>query len=333
MVNKICKKCMHENINTANFCNLCGAILEEPSLNVIYPGESKFIETFRSRWSIIWIVIGIVIFLGLFGLATYLLDDFGDFIDLFLSSVGMYGLMLIWILWLRRRNGLSLNVLFGKFSRLKSVRIHYLILMVIAGMGFSISCTYLGIYLIIQLFGEISFIDTLFDGGDVWPKTFDSLQEYLHAVFVVLLLVVVAPIFEEIVFRGIFMTRWVVKWGYKRGIILSSLLFGVLHPGIIGPSVMGLILCCLYNRTKSLWVSVLFHVINNLIVVTLVLITGDPGSIETEEFDSLSSMLPILGLFIVTGCIITFILYKLRPLERDTIPYQHNLRDVQVNNE
>ena len=324
---------MHKNINTANFCNLCGTMLEEPSLNVIYPKESKFIETFRSRWSIIWIVIGIAVFVGLFGLATYLFDGFGEFIDLFVSSFTMYGLMLMWILWLRRRNGLSLNVLFGKFSRLKTVRIHYLILMVIVGMGFSISCTYLGIYLIMQLFGEISFIDALFDGGDLWPETFDSLQEYLHAIFVVLLLVVVAPIFEEIVFRGIFMTRWVVKWGYKRGIILSSILFGVLHPGIIGPSVMGVILCCLYNRTKSLWVSILFHVINNLIVVVLVLITGDPGSIETEEFDSLSNVFPILGLFIVTGCIITLILYKLRPLKSDIIPYQHNLRNLDFNND
>ena len=308
-------------------------MLEEPSLNVIYPKESKFIETFRSRWSIIWIVIGIAVFVGLFGLATYLFDGFGEFIDLFVSSFTMYGLMLMWILWLRRRNGLSLNVLFGKFSRLKTVRIHYLILMVIVGMGFSISCTYLGIYLIMQLFGEISFIDALFDGGDLWPETFDSLQEYLHAIFVVLLLVVVAPIFEEIVFRGIFMTRWVVKWGYKRGIILSSILFGVLHPGIIGPSVMGVILCCLYNRTKSLWVSILFHVINNLIVVVLVLIAGDPGSIETEEFDSLSNVFPILGLFIVTGCIITLILYKLRPLKSDIIPYQHNLRNLDFNND
>ena len=205
--------------------------------------------------------------------------------------------------------------------------------MVITGMGFSISCTYMGIYLIFQLFGEISLIEALFDGADLWPKNFSSIEAYLHVILVVILLVVIAPIFEEIVFRGIFMTRWVVKWGYKRGIIFSSLLFGILHPGIIGPAVMGVILCCLYNRTKSLWVSVLFHVINNLIVVTLVLITGDSGSIETEEFHSLINMFPILGLFIVTGCIITLILYKLRPLKSDIIPYQHNLRNLDSNND
>ena len=73
--------------------------------------------------------------------------------------------------------------------------------------------------------------------------------------------------------------------------------------------------------------------INNSIVVILVLITGDPGSIETEEFTSLSSMLPILGLFIVSSVIISLVLYKLWPSKSDIIPYQHNLQNLHVNNE
>ena len=200
--------------------------------------------------------------------------------------------------------------------------------MVLVGMGFSIASTYISIYLLIQLFGEIFWLDKLFDGTDLWPQQFDSLKAYLHTIFVVLLLVLIAPVFEEIVFRGIFMTRWVVKWGYKRGIILSSILFGVLHPGVMGPSVMGIILCLLYIRTKSLWVSVLFHMINNSIVVLLVLITNDQGSINSEEFDSSANILPILILFIVTTSIIAFILYNLRPLKSDIIPYEHNMRNL-----
>ncbi len=324
---------MKQNIDAANFCNLCGTEFEQFSINSSVQARSKFVQTFRSRWSVVWIVVGVLIFIALLELVSYLFDELGQFGNLLLSSTGMYGLMLIWILWIRRRNGLSLNVLFGKFARIKTIRIHYLVLMVITGMGFSISCTYMGIYLIIQLFGEISLIEALFDAEDLWPKNFSSVEAYLHVIWVVILLVVIAPIFEEIVFRGIFMTRWVVKWGYKRGIIFSSLLFGILHPGIIGPTVMGVILCCLYNRTKSLWVSVLFHVINNLIVVLLILITGDPGSIETEEFNSVSKMLPVLGLFFVTGSIISFILYKLRPFKSDIIPYEHNLPNLNVNND
>jgi len=333
MVNKFCNKCMNENIDAAKFCNLCGTEFEQLTLNNSLKMKSKFVQTFRSRWSNVWIVVGGFIFVGLLELVSYLFGELGQFGDLLMSSIFMYGLMLMWILWIRHRNGLSLNVLFGKFDKVKTVRIHYLVLMVITGMGFSISCTYMGIYLIFQLFGEISFIEALFDGGDLWPKNFSSIEAYLHVILVVILLVVIAPIFEEIVFRGIFMTRWVVKWGYKRGIIFSSLLFGILHPGIIGPAVMGVILCCLYNRTKSLWVSVLFHVINNLIVVLLVLITGDPGSIKAEEFSSVSKMLPIFGLFIVTGFIISFILYKLRPFKSDIIPYEHNLPILNVDNE
>ena len=69
-----------------------------------------------------------------------------------------------------------------------------------------------------------------------------------------------------------------------------------------------------------------------MIVVLLLLITG-PGSMETDEFNSGSTMLPILGLFIVTGSIISFILYKLRPFKSDIIPYEHNLPILNVNNE
>ena len=54
---------------------------------------------------------------------------------------------------------------------------------------------------------------------------------------------------------------------------------------------------------------------------------------ETDEFNSGSAMLPILGLFIVTGSIISFILYKLRPFKSDIIHYEHNLPILNVNNE
>ncbi len=324
---------MNENIDAAKFCNLCGTAFEQFTVNSSLKMQSGFIQTFRSRWSLVWIVLGGLIFVALLELVSYLFGELGQFVNLLMSSTFMYGLMLMWILWIRHRNGLSLNVLFGKFAKVKTVRIHYLVLVVITGMGFSISCTYMGIYLIFQLFGEISLIEALFDGADLWPKNFSSIEAYLHVILVVILLVVIAPIFEEIVFRGIFMTRWVVKWGYKRGIIFSSLLFGILHPGIIGPTVMGVILCCLYNRTKSLWVSVFFHVINNLIVVVLVLITGDQGGIKAEEFNSVSRMLPIFGMFIITGSIISFILYKLRPFKSDIIPYEHNLPILNVDNE
>lgn len=326
MKDKICEKCLNRNTNFANFCNFCGnKFLQTTSMS----SSSKFIETFRSRWALIWIVVGVFILAVLFELMPYL----SDFLDLLISSIWMYGLMFIWVLWVRNRNELSLKAILGKLNSINTIGIPYLVLIVIVGMGFSISCTYMSIYLIIQLFGEISLIETLFDGGDLWPKNFSSIQAYLHAGFVVSILVLIAPIFEEVVFRGMFMTRWVVKWGYKRGIIFSSLFFGILHPGIIGPTVMGVILSCLYNRTKSLWVSVFCHMINNSIVVILVLITGDPGSIETEEFTSLSSMLPILGLFIVSSVIISLVLYKLWPSKSDIIPYQHNLQNLHVNNE
>ena len=156
---------MNENIDAAKFCNLCGTAFEQFTVNSSLKMQSGFIQTFRSRWSLVWIVLGGLIFVALLELVSYLFGELSQFVNLLMSSTFMYGLMLMWILWIRHRNGLSLNVLFGKFAKVKTVRIHYLVLVVITGMGFSISCTYMGIYLISQIFGEISLIEALFDGA------------------------------------------------------------------------------------------------------------------------------------------------------------------------
>ena len=144
MKDKICEKCLNRNTNFANFCNFCGnKFLQTTSMS----SSSKFIETFRSRWALIWIVVGVFILAVLFELMPYL----SDFLDLLISSIWMYGLMFIWVLWVRNRNELSLKAILGKLNSINTIGIPYLVLIVIVGMGFSISCTYMSIYLIIHL--------------------------------------------------------------------------------------------------------------------------------------------------------------------------------------
>lgn len=79
-------------------------------------------------------------------------------------------------------------------------------------------------------------------------------------------LVIIAPIIEEVVFRGILLHRWSYKWNVKKAIIISSLIFAVLHPDPLGAFVFGVGMCILYLRTQSLWVPIVCHVVNNLAV-------------------------------------------------------------------
>ncbi len=77
-------------------------------------------------------------------------------------------------------------------------------------------------------------------------------------------LVFIAPIIEEIAFRGMLLHRWAQKWGLIKAIIMSSLLFGIVHPDPIGAIAFGIGMCILYLRTQSLLVPIICHAANNL---------------------------------------------------------------------
>ncbi|HEY9148455.1 MAG TPA: CPBP family intramembrane glutamic endopeptidase [Gammaproteobacteria bacterium] len=79
-------------------------------------------------------------------------------------------------------------------------------------------------------------------------------------------LVVIAPITEELLFRGFLLHRWAARWGMSAAIIASSLLFGIMHPDPLGATLFGVGMCLLYLHTRSLWVPIIAHAINNFTV-------------------------------------------------------------------
>ena len=83
----------------------------------------------------------------------------------------------------------------------------------------------------------------------------------------ILFVVVIGPVIEEFVFRGVLMRRWIARRGLWRGIIGSSLIFALLHPPFwIGAFVVGIFLSLLYLVTRSLYVPIAFHALYNGLV-------------------------------------------------------------------
>lgn len=73
---------------------------------------------------------------------------------------------------------------------------------------------------------------------------------------------VVAPVTEEIFFRGFLYAGLCSRWGRVWGMILSSLLFALVHfsPGVILPIfLMGMVLAAVYMYSGSLWPSIFLH--------------------------------------------------------------------------
>jgi membrane protease YdiL (CAAX protease family) len=95
--------------------------------------------------------------------------------------------------------------------------------------------------------------------------------EYLGLFF---LLAFVAPLIEELLFRGLL-------YGYLRGragvalsVIVSALVFAVLHVVIPPLFVMGAILAVLAERNRSLWPSIALHATNNGLIVIILAISS-----------------------------------------------------------
>lgn len=79
----------------------------------------------------------------------------------------------------------------------------------------------------------------------------------------------VSPIAEEMVFRGVLYHKCKRYLGVIPGILLSSLLFGILHGNVVQgiyAFFMGLLISAVYERYQSFFVPVLFHAAANLSV-------------------------------------------------------------------
>jgi sodium transport system permease protein len=81
---------------------------------------------------------------------------------------------------------------------------------------------------------------------------------------------------EELAFRGYILTGLRRSYSEGTSIVLSALLFGILHvlislfQQLFGATLLGLVLGLIAFRTGSLWPGVLFHFINNALgVLTL----------------------------------------------------------------
>ena len=97
--------------------------------------------------------------------------------------------------------------------------------------------------------------------------------------------VIMAPIVEELTFRGFMYTR--LKQGMPKwiAIIVSSLAFGIVHGNVIQgiyTFVFGLSLVWIYERTKSIWSCILFHMSFNLVGAVM-----STWPVVAEKLDSL----------------------------------------------
>ncbi|HEY9764710.1 MAG TPA: type II CAAX endopeptidase family protein [Trichocoleus sp.] len=137
---------------------------------------------------------------------------------------------------------------------------------------------------------------------------------------------VVAPITEEFLFRGILLHRWGSKWGIRPAIALSSAFFGVLHSNLVGLFVFGVVMALLYLHSRSLIVPIVAHALNNAIASSLELFSARVHtdiSVNTLAEFRASWWLGVLCILISAPWLGRYI-RRSWPTQQDLLPYFAN---------
>lgn len=101
------------------------------------------------------------------------------------------------------------------------------------------------------------------------PPASTSALPILAYLLNVISLVIVAPITEEFIFRGILVHRWATKWRILPAILVSAIIFGLGHIVPFGAVVFGILMTLLYFKTRSLIVPAIAHAMNNAATIIL----------------------------------------------------------------
>jgi membrane protease YdiL (CAAX protease family) len=112
-------------------------------------------------------------------------------------------------------------------------------------------------------------------GVEIEPQAAEQALQVIEPWLAVLAIVILAPIAEEVFFRGVVFNAWLREAGRAWAYIGSSALFSVIHLSLVGIVpffLLGLALAWVYRRTGSLLAPIAMHATVNGISVAVALL-------------------------------------------------------------
>jgi membrane protease YdiL (CAAX protease family) len=154
---------------------------------------------------------------------------------------------------------------------------------------------------------SVSLVGILVPFFPSYQEISDTLQAANGSTISVLAITILAPIFEEILFRGIIFNELKKSMPVIPAIIIQGVFFGIYHLNLlqgIYAAILGCILGLIYQMTKSLWSNVIVHMTFNLLGVFVM-----PYVLDKTSWFVIGYI--ILGA-ILTGIILVYIHKKTR---------------------
>lgn len=116
------------------------------------------------------------------------------------------------------------------------------------------------------------------------PET-SNVNEPLVQILSTLFAFIITAIIEEFIFRGIILKGYLINYKARKAIIISAILFGVIHlnpPQIFGAFILGLITGYIFYYSKSVAMTIILHIIYNIVALTSSLIHKNYGNYEIK---------------------------------------------------
>lgn len=132
-----------------------------------------------------------------------------------------------------------------------------------------------------------------------------SLNDYYGIIMYLISIVILSPIVEELLFRGVILRKLNVNFEFsiKRAVIISSILFGLCHNfgGILSAILFGICMSFLYIKSKNILIPIFAHCLNNLFSFILAC-SGIELFIISNNF--------IIVIIVILAILTNFILFK-----------------------
>jgi membrane protease YdiL (CAAX protease family) len=237
------------------------------------------------------------------------------------TALWFYGIIMLWIWYQFKKRSISWKALIGSFPEHFNWFANAALLLCM--LAFNFGSLLLSVGLISYIFPDFA-VGFMND-----QQNTQTVNSSLFLVFDTIAAIVIAPIVEELIMRGVFLHRFKYKWGINKAIIIAGMIFAVGHSNILGMFMVALILSILYLKYNSLLIPMFFHAMNNTTVSLLQLSAGNSNN-APKHLTTLSDIQSLLwfglALVVISSPVLMRFLIKNWPQKDLAMPYEVNLK-------
>lgn len=203
----------------------------------------------------------------------------------FINILIFYILPITWIYFEYKKHRVAFSLFINRNETFNLVQVLYITIML---------CVFSYGYLILYMY-SFAWITPTFIMNALREPIMDSTGGYVYQVIMV---VFIAPIIGEFVFRGFLLQRFAAKWGTSIAIIAVAILFALLHVDFLGAIVFSVVLSIVYIRTNSLLMPIAIHMLNNAFVIGASFLINKEEIMSFTDFSNYTTFFPGLIIFI-----------------------------------